>query len=102
VVVRAWHTALRHHGHADSHLCLLLAYWINFNDKLCSVTRILPGNRRIDGQGGLLYQIEAAAITPGDDLSVRDQLLHIIEPISASLSREIRDRARQGTACAGL
>src|ERR1700737_3271001 len=24
VVVRAWHTSLRHHGHADSHFCLFL------------------------------------------------------------------------------
>jgi hypothetical protein len=39
-----------------------------------------------DAQGGLLYQISAGAITPGDDLSVRNQLLHIIQPISGEVS----------------
>ena len=39
-----------------------------------------------DAQGGLLYQISAGAITPGDDQSVRDQLLHIIKPISGEVS----------------
>jgi len=39
-----------------------------------------------DVDGRLLYQIEAGAIVPGDDHSVRDQLLHIIEPISGGVS----------------
>ena len=39
-----------------------------------------------DVQGGLLYQISASAITPGDDPSVRDQLLRIIKPISGEVS----------------
>jgi hypothetical protein len=39
-----------------------------------------------DAQGGLLYQISAAAITPGDDQAVRDQLLHIIQPISGEVT----------------
>ena len=62
-------------------------YWINFKDK--PVQRNPHPNGVIvtsDGHGGLLYQIEAAAITPGNDLSVRDQLLHIIEPISGEVS----------------
>ena len=37
-------------------------------------------------QGQLLYQIEAGAISPGDDSSVRDQLKNIIEPISGAVS----------------
>jgi hypothetical protein len=60
---------------------------INFNDKpvlrdphLTDVV-VTP-----DAQGGLLYQISAGAITPGDDLSVRNQLLHIIQPISGEVS----------------
>jgi hypothetical protein len=62
-------------------------YWINFNDKPVQRNPHPTGVIvRSDGQGGLLYQIEAAAITPGDDLSVRDQLLHIIEPISGEVS----------------
>ena len=62
-------------------------YWINFNDKPVQrnphPTGVIVTS---DGHGGLLYQIEAAAITPGDDRSVRDQLLHIIEPISGEVS----------------
>jgi hypothetical protein len=34
----------------------------------------------------LLYQIEGNAVTPGDDRSVREQLLRIIEPISGAVS----------------
>lgn len=37
-------------------------------------------------QGQLLYQIEAGAISTGDDSSVRDQLKKIIEPISGAVS----------------
>jgi hypothetical protein len=36
-----------------------------------------------DGQ--LFYQVSASALTPGDDQSVRDQLRHIIEPISGAV-----------------
>jgi hypothetical protein len=36
-----------------------------------------------DGQ--LFYQVSANALTPGDDQSVRDQLRHIIEPISGAV-----------------
>jgi hypothetical protein len=39
-----------------------------------------------DVQGGLMYQISASMITPGDDQSVRDQLLRIIKPISGDVS----------------
>ncbi|MGO8812379.1 MAG: hypothetical protein ACLQJF_23210 [Candidatus Sulfotelmatobacter sp.] len=62
-------------------------YWINFNDKP------VPRNPHLtdvvvtpDTQGGLLYEISAAAVSPGDDGSVRDQLLRIIEPISGAVS----------------
>ncbi len=60
---------------------------INFNDKpvlldphLSDVV-VTP-----DAQGGLLYQISAGAIAPGDDQSVRNQLLHVIQPISGEVS----------------
>jgi len=39
-----------------------------------------------DAQGGLVYQISASAITPGDDSSVREQLLRIIKPISGDVT----------------
>ncbi len=39
-----------------------------------------------DGAGGLVYEIGAAAVSAGDEASVRGQLLHIIEPISGNVS----------------
>jgi hypothetical protein len=60
---------------------------INFNDK--PVLRSPHAADVVvtpDAQGGLLYQISASAITPGDDQSVRDQLLRIIKPISGEVS----------------
>jgi len=61
---------------------------INFNDK--PVPRALHLNDVIvtpDAQGGgLVYQISASAIKPGDDQSMRDQLLRIIKPISGEVS----------------
>ena len=60
---------------------------INFNDK--PVPRTLHQTDIVvtpDAPGGILYQVSASAITPGDDQSVRDQLLHIIKPISGEVS----------------
>jgi hypothetical protein len=62
-------------------------YWIGFNDKPRprnphpSDVVVTP-----DAQGRLLYQIEASAISAGDDPAVRTQLLHLIEPISGRVS----------------
>ena len=39
-----------------------------------------------DGEGRLLYQVAANAVSPGDDRSLRQQLLRIIEPISGAVS----------------
>jgi len=60
---------------------------INFNDKP-SLRAVHPSDVvvTLDAQGGLLYQISASTISPGDDHSMRDQLLHIIEPISGNVS----------------
>src|ERR1700731_2231018 len=59
---------------------------INFNDKpvphdphLTDVV-VTP-----DGQGGLVYQVSASAITPGDNESLRTQLLRMIQPISGDI-----------------
>jgi hypothetical protein len=60
---------------------------INFNDKPIArnphPTDVVVTT---DGQGRLVYQVEASAVSPGDDSSVRDQLLRIIEPISGAVS----------------
>jgi hypothetical protein len=62
-------------------------YWINYNDKPVSGNQhqtdivVTP-----EGDGGLLYQISAGSIMPGDDHAVRDQLLHLIKPISGDVT----------------
>jgi len=60
---------------------------INFNDKPIS-RNAHPTDVVVTAQadGRLFYQVSASAVTPGDDSSVRDQLLHIIEPISGAVS----------------
>jgi hypothetical protein len=60
---------------------------INFNDKPVPrdphLTDVVVTS---DAQGGLFYQISATAITPGDDQSVRNQLLRVIQPISGEVA----------------
>ena len=60
---------------------------INFNDKPIArnphPTEVLVTT---DAEGRLLYQVAASAVSPGSDETVRDQLLHIIEPISGAVS----------------
>jgi len=60
---------------------------INFNDKP-TLRKPHPTDVVVssDDQGGLLYQVSAAAVAPGDDRYVQDQLLGIIEPISGDVS----------------
>jgi hypothetical protein len=60
---------------------------INFNDKPGALNRHPTGVVvSSDGVGGVVYQIEASAISGGDDAAVRSQLLHVIEPISGDVS----------------
>jgi hypothetical protein len=62
-------------------------YWIDFKDK--PVPRNLHPTDVVvttDAQGGLVYEIPVGAIKPGDDGSVRAQLLSIITPISGAVS----------------
>ncbi len=60
---------------------------INFNDKPVArnphPTDVVVTT---DAEGHLIYQVEANAISPGDDRVVREQLLRIIEPISGAVS----------------
>src|ERR1700675_3642796 len=61
--------------------------FINFNDKPIernpqpTGVLVMP-----DASGGLVYQIEASAISGATDSAIRAQLLHVIEPISGSIS----------------
>jgi len=60
---------------------------INFNDKPTvrnshpTGVFVTPG-----AQGQLVYQIEAGTISPGDDSSMREQFLRVIEPISGKVA----------------
>jgi hypothetical protein len=60
---------------------------IDFNDK--PVARIAHQTGVVvstDEQGQLVYQIDAGTVSPGDDNAVREQLLHIITPISGAVA----------------
>ncbi len=62
-------------------------YWIDFNDK--PIARIPhPTDVVVTpyAERQLLYQIAGSAVSPGDDRSIREQLLRIIEPISGEVS----------------
>jgi hypothetical protein len=39
-----------------------------------------------DTNGGWVYQVDAKAVSGGDDDAIRTQLLSVIEPISGSVS----------------
>jgi hypothetical protein len=60
---------------------------INFNDR--PVERN-PGSTGVvvspDGNGGLVYQVDAKAVQGGSDSAVRAQLLRVIEPISGEVN----------------
>jgi hypothetical protein len=60
---------------------------INFNDKpIARKPHPTQVTVTTDSEGHLFYQVEASAVSPGDDRSVREQLLRIIEPISGAVS----------------
>ena len=71
---------------------------INFKDKPVEHNPHRTGVAVVpDGQGGLIYQIEAAAVTSQDDGAVRSQLLDIIEPISGEVSITKVEPIRDGS-----
>jgi hypothetical protein len=70
---------------------------INFNDKpALQSPNAADVVVRPDARGGLVYQISASVITPGDDQSVREQLLRIIKPISGEVSIVSYDAVTDG------
>ena len=76
----------------------LSPYWINFKDKPVEHNPYRTGVLILpDGQGGLIYQVEAEAIAAGDDTAVRAQLLQIIEPISGSVAIKKVEPVRDGS-----
>lgn len=95
--------------HYDVMVTLILAflflspYYINFNDKPIERTPhptgvvVLP-----DGQAGFICQIEASAVTAKDDVTIRQQLLRVIEPITGEVAinryEKVRDSSGKATA----
>src|SRR3989441_12057657 len=81
----------------------LSPYWINFNDKPVernphpTGVMVLP-----DGQGGLIYQVDGAALAGrndsigGDEDAVRDELRQLIEHISGAVTITRYDIIRDG------
>jgi hypothetical protein len=60
---------------------------INFNDKPRPFNPHLTGVLvTSDGAGGLVYQIDGAGVSPGDEAALRAELLRVIEPISGEVS----------------
>lgn len=60
---------------------------INFKDKPVDHNLQRTGAMVLpDGHGGLIYQVDGAAVSANDDVTMRSQLLQIIEPISGGVS----------------
>ncbi|HSY98076.1 MAG TPA: hypothetical protein VK788_01155 [Terriglobales bacterium] len=74
---------------------------INFKDKPVEHNPHRTGVAVVpDGQGGLIYQIEAAAVNQAvgnDDSVIRGELLQIIEPISGEVSITKVEPVRDGS-----
>jgi hypothetical protein len=74
---------------------------INFKDKPVEHNPHRTGVAVVpDGQGGLIYQIEAAAVgqaVGNDDSVIRGELLQIIEPISGEISITKVEPVRDGS-----
>jgi hypothetical protein len=74
---------------------------INFKDKPVEHNPHSTGVAVVpDGQGGLIYQIEAAAVgqaVGNDDSVIRGELLQIIEPISGEISITKVEPVRDGS-----
>ena len=79
--------------HYDIMVTLILVFifvsprLIIFNDKPISRTAH-PTEVTVTAQadGHLFFQVAASAVNAGDDAAVREQLLHVIEPISGAVS----------------
>ncbi len=77
----------------DVMVTLILAFifltprYVNFNDKPVervphpTVVVVLP-----DGEGGLVYQVEATAVSSVSDMALEDALRRVIEPIAGEVT----------------
>ncbi len=87
LVTRTGHHPVRRDGDSDPSLHFSLPLWVNFKDKPVEHNPHQTGVVVIpDSGGGLIYQIEASAVSAKDQAPLQDQLLGIIEPISGEVS----------------
>ena len=71
---------------------------INFKDKPVEHNPHRTGVAVVpDGQGGLIYQIDAAAVVGIDDAAIRGDLMKVIEPISGEVSITKIEPVRDGS-----
>ncbi len=86
--------------HYDVMVTLILAFiflgpiWINFRDKPqprpLHQTEVL-----VKPQGdGFVYTVDAAALAPGDDAQIREELLRAIEPVAGEIHFERYEAVR--------
>jgi len=70
---------------------------INFNDKPVERNPQRTGVMvSADGNGGLIYQVEASAVSAKDEAAIRGELLQIIEPISGEVRITKVESVRDG------
>ena len=78
--------------HYDVMVTLILAFiflaplWINFRDKPVERSPYQTEVVVKPEGNGFLYKVDAAAIQPGSDDQVRDELLRVIEPIAGEIT----------------
>jgi len=71
---------------------------INFKDKPVEHNPHRTGVAVVpDGQGGLIYQIDAAAVVGAGDAAIRGELMKVIEPISGEVSITKIEPVRDGS-----
>jgi hypothetical protein len=77
--------------HYDVMVTLILAFiflgplWINFRDKPV-VRSPYQTEVVVKAEGnGFLYKVDAAAIKPGNDDAIREELLRVIEPVAGEI-----------------
>ena len=70
---------------------------VNFKDKPVEHNPHRTGVAVVpDGQGGLIYQIDATAVAGKDDAAIRSELLRVIEPISGEVNITKVEPVRDG------
>jgi len=86
-----WWTNKRGGMHYDVMVTLILLFiflaphWINFNDKPVEHIPHQTGVVVIPDGKAFLYQIDASAVDNRNDAIIRENLVHIIEPIAGEI-----------------